>query len=255
MDLYRQAIALSADPAGRRLELLPELAEALVSAGLLAEGEQACREALQRRIGPDRAARLRLPLVKLLTRRARTAEAIAEGEAGLATDGIGERERARLTAWVAMSRVFEGDIEPAVQEARSVLETSDDAPARALATNALAIAAEVAGRFTDAVELIAPTADWADEARSDEARRRATAHDPGAAAGTPGSARRGGGEPSSAAAAAQRRSGIADAVPVYPLPGGARGPAARAARRRLGGARDAHAELAEQTGHRLARRR
>ena len=246
VDLYRQAIALSPDPAGRRLEMLPELAEALVAAGLLAEGEQACREALQRRIGPDRAVRLRLLLVKLLTRRARTAEALAEGSAGLATDGIGECERARLTAWVAMSRVFEGDIEPAVQEAHAVLETSDDAPARALATNALAIAAEVAGRFTHAVELIAPTADWADEARSHEA------HDarPHMILGRL-LARLDRLDEASAAIQRGRRGaealGIADAVPVY------HSQAALVAH--LGGNLDdasaelaVHAELAEQTG-------
>ena len=40
VELYRQAIALSADPDARRAELLPELAEALVSAGLLGDGER-----------------------------------------------------------------------------------------------------------------------------------------------------------------------------------------------------------------------
>ena len=52
-DLYRHAMALSADPAGRGgSSFSPELAEALVSAGLLGEGEQACREALRARSRP-----------------------------------------------------------------------------------------------------------------------------------------------------------------------------------------------------------
>ncbi len=168
VDLYGRAISLSADPRARRLELLPELAEALVSAGLLADGEQACRDALSAEIDPDRAARLRLQLVMLLTRRGRTGEAVKEGLAGLAHAGIGERDRDRLTAWVAMGRVFEGDVEPAVHAAHAVLETCDDGLVRALAANTVAIAAEAAGRFTEAAELMAPGVRWADETRSRE---------------------------------------------------------------------------------------
>ena len=58
-----------------------------MSAGLLGEGEAACREALRARLDPDGPARLRLHLMFLLTRRGRTAEAIREGEAGLAANG------------------------------------------------------------------------------------------------------------------------------------------------------------------------
>ena len=168
VDLYGRAIALSADPDARRLELLPELAEALVSAGLLADGEQACRDALSAEIDPDRAARLRLALVMLLTRRGRTGEAVKEGLAGLAHAGVGELDRDRLTAWVAMGRVFEGDVEPAVRAARALLETCDDGLARALAANTVAIAAEAAGRFAEAAEHMAPGVRWADETRSRE---------------------------------------------------------------------------------------
>jgi tetratricopeptide (TPR) repeat protein len=168
VDLYGQAISLSADPRARRLELLPELAQALVSAGLLADGEQACRDALSAEIDPERAARLRLQLVMLLMRRGRPAEAVRAGLAGLARAGAGERDRDRLTAWVAMGRVFEGDVDPAVRAARAVLETCDDGLARALAANTVAIAAEAAGRFSEAADLMAPGVRWADEMRARE---------------------------------------------------------------------------------------
>ena len=159
-DLYRHAMALSADPGARRLELLPGLAEALVSAGSLGEGEMACREALRGDLDPERAVRLRVQLVMLLMRRGRPAEAAREG--GAATSD-------RLRAWVAMSSVFEGNVEPAVREARTVLDTSDDEVARALATNTLAIAADAAGRFADAAELMEPRVRWAEQAASREA--------------------------------------------------------------------------------------
>ena len=168
-DLYRRAIALSAEPDARRFELLPELAEALVSAGVLAEGEEACREALRHDLDADLAARLRLQLVMLLMRRGRVGEAAAEGEAGLGQPGVADRDRARLKAWVAMSRVFAGDLAGAVPEAQAVLAAADDPPARALATNTLAIAADAGGRFAEAAELIAPSVRWAEEARTREA--------------------------------------------------------------------------------------
>ena len=145
-----------ADPDAARAELLPELAEALVSAGLFGDGEEACREALQRDVAADAAGRLRLHLMLLLTRRARIAEAIREGEAGLATPEITGRDRVRLQALVAMSRVFDGAIEPAVREAGAVLEASDDDVARALATNTLAMAADARGRFGEAAALMQP---------------------------------------------------------------------------------------------------
>jgi DNA-binding CsgD family transcriptional regulator/tetratricopeptide (TPR) repeat protein len=159
-DLYRQAIALSSDPGARRLQLLPDLADALVSAGALDEGERACRDALRRDLDAERAARLRLQLVMLLMRRGRPAEAAREG--GAATGD-------RLRAWVAMSRVFEGEIEPAVRDAHAVLEASDDEVDRALATNTLAIAADASGRFAQAAELMEPSVRWADRAASREA--------------------------------------------------------------------------------------
>ena len=107
----------------------------------------------------------------LLMRRGRPAEAV-RGEAGAPPTAIAGCERARLTAWVAMSRVFEGNVEPAVREARAVLETSDDELARALATNALAIAADAAravrrGRRADRA------AAWAGQSRP----RSREAHD------------------------------------------------------------------------------
>jgi DNA-binding CsgD family transcriptional regulator len=170
VDLYRQAIALSPMPDARRYELLPELAEALVSAGLLGDGEEACREALRHELDPGLAARLRLQLVMLLMRRGRVTEAAAEGTAGLEHGATAERDRLRLKAWVAMARVFFGDLERAVPDARTVLDAAEDRPARALATNTLAIAADAAGRFAEAAELIAPSVRWAEETQSREAQ-------------------------------------------------------------------------------------
>jgi hypothetical protein len=118
VDLLRRAIELSPDPRAARLELLPQLAEALVSAGLLEEGEVACREAIGRELDPDTATRLRLALVMLLTRRPRTGDALREAQAGLAAENAGSRAVARLRGWSALSRVFEGDVAAAEQEAR-----------------------------------------------------------------------------------------------------------------------------------------
>ena len=169
VDLYRHAIALSADPDVRHAELLPELAEALVAAGFLEEAEAACREALGRELDDGWAGRLRLHLMFLLARRGRTAEAVAEGEAGLAGSALGERDRLRLRALVAMSYVFEGEIGTAMREARAVLGACDDELARALATNTLAIAADARGAYAEAAALMAPSVAWADRTGSRDA--------------------------------------------------------------------------------------
>ena len=169
VDLYRHAIALSAAPDARREQLLPELAEALVAAGLLEEGEAACREALSLRLDGDWAGRLGLRLMFLLARRGRTAETVSSGEAALATADLHERDRVRVRALVAMARMFEGDVVPAVAEARAVVDASADELARALANNTLALAADARGAFADAAELMAPAVRWAEQSGSREA--------------------------------------------------------------------------------------
>jgi len=166
VDLYHQAIGLSADPRARRAELLPELAAALVAAGILGEGEAECREALAGDPDAEWAGRLRLLLMFLLMRRGRTAEAVREGEAGLAGPELPEHDRVQLQALVAMSRVFQGEIEPAERASRAILERSGDELARALATNTLAMAADGRGAFSEAADLIAPNVRWADESGS-----------------------------------------------------------------------------------------
>jgi DNA-binding CsgD family transcriptional regulator/tetratricopeptide (TPR) repeat protein len=171
VDVYRRAIALSTVPDARRTELLPELAEALVMAGSLAEGEASCREALGGNPGPEWSARLRVRLMFLLLRQARPAEAALEGEAGLADPRIAGLHRHRLEALVAMARVFSGDVEPAVSAARAVIDASDDDLACALATNTLAWAAGGRGAYADAAELIAQKVRWAERSGT------AAAHD------------------------------------------------------------------------------
>ncbi len=164
VDLYRSAIELSPSPAQTRASVLPDLAEALFQAGFLEDAETACREALANGVDANWAARLRLHLVLLLTRRARMAEAVAEGEAGLADTRLAASDHARLRALVAMSRVFLGDADGPVAEARAVLEDdAADEPARSIAVNALALAADSRGRFAEAAELMLPRARWADE--------------------------------------------------------------------------------------------
>ena len=166
VDLYRSAIALAPDPDAARARLLPELAEALVSAGLLGEGEAACREVLARDLDPAWAGRLRRHLVLLLTRRGRIADAITEGLAGLKTPALSDRDRVELEGWVAMSRVFAGDVAAGVSEATSVLERSDDELSVALANNALAMAADARGAFAEAAEVIGRSVRWADASDS-----------------------------------------------------------------------------------------
>jgi DNA-binding CsgD family transcriptional regulator/tetratricopeptide (TPR) repeat protein len=166
VDLYREAIELSGDPDAERARLLPELAEALVAAGLLDEGEQACREALARDLDAERASRLWLLLTTLLLRRGRTAEAVREGEAALAVPALGDAERMEVRALVAMARVFERQVEEAAEEARAVLDESSDDVARAIATNALAITADARGRFEEAAALLEPSVRWVDGAGS-----------------------------------------------------------------------------------------
>ena len=164
VDMYRRAIALSAVPEVRRIELLPEFAEALVLAGLFTEGEAACREALGHDLDVGWAARLRLRLMFLLVNRGCMAEAAGVGEAGVADPHLAERDRMRLAARVATARLFAGEVEPALQEAHAVLESSDDDLARAVATHTLAMAASRGGRFAEAAELITPTVRWAERA-------------------------------------------------------------------------------------------
>jgi DNA-binding CsgD family transcriptional regulator/tetratricopeptide (TPR) repeat protein len=166
VELYREALSLAADPTARRLELLPELAEALVAAGLLGEGEETCREALALGVDPYWAGRLRLQLMFLLLRQARAAQLVREGEAALATPGLEKRDRARLRALTSMAHVFRADVEPAMREAGAVLQTSDDGLARALATNTLAAEAHGRGAFTEAAELMAPIVRWVEQSGS-----------------------------------------------------------------------------------------
>jgi DNA-binding CsgD family transcriptional regulator len=65
-----------------------------------------------------------------------------------------------------MSRVFEGEVEPAVRDAQALLEASDDELARGLATNTLAMAAAARGAFAEAADLIAPNVRWAERSGS-----------------------------------------------------------------------------------------
>jgi DNA-binding CsgD family transcriptional regulator len=158
VDLYRRAIDLAADPAAARLELLPELAEALVSAGVLGEAEEACREAISRGLDPQVASHLRLQLVMLLTRRPRTAAALREAEAGLAAADTPAQSRMRLRSWMALTRVFEGDLDGAVRDAKAVLPADEDLLSRSLALDALALVASARGRFAEAAALIGESA-------------------------------------------------------------------------------------------------
>lgn len=158
VELLHRAIELSSDPRAARLELLAELAQALVSAGLLGEGEAACREAIERASDGETATRLRLLLVMLLTRRPRTATAVREAELGVAGTDTGTRESARLRGWLALARVLEGDADGAVRDAEALLSSAEDTVARLLAVDALALAAGVQGRFADAAGLIAESA-------------------------------------------------------------------------------------------------
>jgi DNA-binding CsgD family transcriptional regulator/tetratricopeptide (TPR) repeat protein len=160
--MYQDAIELSASPAAMRERLLPELADALIAAGQLREGEQLCREALARDLGPEWAGQLRLHLMFLLLRQGRIREAIREGEEGLAQGVVDERDRKRIASLMSMALVFSGDVPPAERAARAVLDTSRDELARALATNTLASAADGRGAYTEAAGLIVPSARWAD---------------------------------------------------------------------------------------------
>lgn len=162
VDLYQQAIALSASPPATRERLLPEVAEALIAAGQLGEGEQICREALTRDLGPERAGRLRLHLMFLLLRQGRTRDAVREAEEGVAQGAVDERNRERIAALMSMALVFSANVEPAVRAARAVLDTTCDELARALAMNTLTAAAHGRGAYAEAAELIAPTVRWAD---------------------------------------------------------------------------------------------
>ncbi len=85
--MHQHAIKLSASPIAMREQLLPELAGALIAAGQLREGEQACREALARELDPEWAGQLRLHLMFLLLRQGRTQEAIGDDPRGIAFDG------------------------------------------------------------------------------------------------------------------------------------------------------------------------
>jgi DNA-binding CsgD family transcriptional regulator/tetratricopeptide (TPR) repeat protein len=160
--MYQDAIELSASPATMAERLLPELADALIAAGQLREGEQMCREALARDLGPEWGGQLRLHLMFLLLRQGRIREAIREGEEGLAHGVMDERNRERTASLVSMALVFSGDVAPAVRAARAVLDTSRDELARALAKNTLASAADGRGAYAEAAELLVPSVRWAD---------------------------------------------------------------------------------------------
>jgi len=160
--MYQHAIELSASPVALGERLLPELADALIAAGQLREGEQACREALARDLTPEWAGQLRLHLMFLLLRQGRTREAIREGKEGLAQGVVDERNHERIASLMSMALAFSGDVAPAVRAARAVLDTSRDEVARALATNTLASAAEGRGAYAEAAELIVPSVRWAD---------------------------------------------------------------------------------------------
>lgn len=162
VDLYDEAIRLSLHPRARRQELLPELALALVAAGRLTEGETACREALSEDPEAEWIGRLWPQLMLLLLRRARTAEAVSEGNAALRSHRLAGVDRSRVRALVAMARAFQGEGDSAAVEARALIAECDDEVTCALATNTVAVAAAARGRFTEAAELMAPSVRWAD---------------------------------------------------------------------------------------------
>ena len=99
----------------------------------------------------------------LLLRQGRTADAVAEGEEGLASRELGERGRDRARALVAMARVFSGDVTPALAEAQRGSRGKRGRARPGTCNEHARRGGRRRRRVPEAAELMAPSASWAEE--------------------------------------------------------------------------------------------
>jgi DNA-binding CsgD family transcriptional regulator len=125
-ELLERALELTTSD-GDRGEMLAQRAQLLFWSGDNLEAERACREVLDLGGHPQLEGSLRISLLLSLTFQLRNADALVHADAGLAVETLTPTERARLRALGSQVRLFTGDIEGALDQARQSIAEAVDA--------------------------------------------------------------------------------------------------------------------------------
>ncbi len=134
-----------------------ERATALMSAGRVAEAEQACREVVERTSDATLGATARACLGLALLTSGRPAEGLAELERASTSMLLDQSDRARTLGWVSLARLWQGDLEGAsraAEEARAAAAGSGDELTPTIAASIDAVVALGRGQPDEADRLI-----------------------------------------------------------------------------------------------------
>ena len=156
--------------------IIPELVEALLRAGRVAEAAARAEAVLSRPHLPDVDRTVRLFLVEALSLQNRALELIAQAEAALtATSVLSDADRALVLAQASYGRTFSGDLTGGEQSARAALELaqrSSDVGMMVWSLSTLSFAVKTQGRYGEAVDLAEQAVRMAVNAPDEQGRLR-----------------------------------------------------------------------------------
>jgi DNA-binding CsgD family transcriptional regulator len=170
----------------RAMELLPagqidadlvsaELAEALQSAGQVAEAAAIAESVLARTHRDDVDIPLRLTLVSALSLQNRPIALVDRAEAALRAPGLRLEDQALVLTQASYGRTFGGDFVGGEDTARRALAVAERAGSTAMTVwslSAMSLAVKTQGRYGEALALARRVVALAFDPRDDEARRR-----------------------------------------------------------------------------------
>jgi len=170
----------------RAIELLPaghwdadlisaELAEALQSAGQVAEAAAMAESVLARPHRDEVDIPLRLTLVSALSLQNRPIAVVEGAESALEAPGLSLQDQALLHAHASYGRIFAGDFvggEAAARRALAVAERAESTAMTVWGLAALSVAVKTQGRYGEALLLAQRAVTLAFDPRDDEARHR-----------------------------------------------------------------------------------
>jgi DNA-binding CsgD family transcriptional regulator len=173
--LLRRAIELL--PAGHRdADLVSaELAEALQSAGQVAEAAAIAESVLARPHSDEVDIPLRLTLVSALSLQNRPIAVVDRAESALEAPDLQLQDQALLLAHASYGRIFAGDFVGGEATARRALAVAERAGSTAMTVwglAALSVAVKTQGRYEEAILLTQRAVALAFDPRNDEARHR-----------------------------------------------------------------------------------
>ena len=154
IDLFDRVLELMHPTDPDRDRIQTARAVALMSAGRVAESEQACREVVDRSRDAEAQAAARACLGLALLTSGRPAAGLEELERAAGSPELDEPDRARALGWVSIARLWLGDLEGATRaagDAREAAAGSDDELTSSIAASIDSMVTLGAGRVEDAL--------------------------------------------------------------------------------------------------------